>query len=81
MTINKNQGQTLTSVGVYLHRPVFTHDQLYVVVSRVTSTVSRATSKNCLKILIEDENGNCTNEAKNVVYREVFSQLPVPDDD
>jgi ATP-dependent DNA helicase PIF1 len=81
MAINKSQGQTLTSVGVYLHRPVFTHDQLYVAVSRVTSTVSRATSKNGLKILIEDENGNCTNEAKNVVYREVFSQLPVPDDD
>lgn len=30
MTINKSQGQTLTSVGLYLPRPVFTHGQLYV---------------------------------------------------
>jgi ATP-dependent DNA helicase PIF1 len=30
MTINKSQGQTLTNVGIYLRRPVFTHGQLYV---------------------------------------------------
>jgi ATP-dependent DNA helicase PIF1 len=35
MTINKNQGQTLGHVGLYLHRPVFTHGRLYVIVSRV----------------------------------------------
>jgi ATP-dependent DNA helicase PIF1 len=68
MTINKSQGQTLSTVGVYLQRHAFTHGQLYVAVSCVTS-------KNGLKILIEDENGNCANETRNVVYMEVFSRL------
>jgi ATP-dependent DNA helicase PIF1 len=35
MTINKNKGQPLGHVGLYLYRPVFTHGQLYVIVSRV----------------------------------------------
>lgn len=35
MTINKAQGQTFKSVGVYLPKPVFTHGQLYVAFSRV----------------------------------------------
>ena len=35
MTINKSQGQTFNSVGVYLPKPVFVHGQLYVSKSRV----------------------------------------------
>jgi ATP-dependent DNA helicase PIF1 len=39
MTINKRQGKTLSRVGLYLKRPVFTHGQLYVAVSRSAEEV------------------------------------------
>jgi len=65
MTINKSQGQTLDSVGLYLKSPVFLHGQLYVAVSRVTARKS-------LKILIVNEDNTCGSQTKNVVYSEVF---------
>ncbi len=37
MTINKAQGQTLQTVGVYLPKPVFCHEQLYVAFFRCGS--------------------------------------------
>jgi ATP-dependent DNA helicase PIF1 len=68
MTINKSQGQTLNWVGLYLPTPVFSHGQLYVACSRVTSR------KN-LKILIIKQLGESTNFINytlNVVYPEIF---------
>ncbi|XP_071740075.1 uncharacterized protein [Rutidosis leptorrhynchoides] len=65
MTINKSQGQSLSNVGLFLRKLVFTHDQLYVVVSRVMS-------KKGLKVIILDENGNDARITKNVVYKEVL---------
>ena len=37
MTINTSQGKSILKNGLYLPRPVFTHRQLYVALSRVKS--------------------------------------------
>ncbi|XP_072063306.1 uncharacterized protein [Arachis hypogaea] len=71
MAINKSQGQTLSTVGVYLSRPVFTHDQLCVALFRVNSMSG-------LKILIIDSNGTASNHTLNIVYRKVFVNLFSP---
>uniref|UniRef100_A0A0R0FEF0 DNA helicase Pif1-like 2B domain-containing protein n=1 Tax=Glycine max TaxID=3847 RepID=A0A0R0FEF0_SOYBN len=68
MTINKSQDQSLECVELYLPRPVFSHGQLYVAVSRVKS-------KQGLKILIHDKEGRPLNTTTNVVFKEVFRNL------
>lgn len=68
MTINKSQGQSLDSVGLYLPTSVFSHGQLYVAMSRVKSKAG-------LKILIHDKDKIPLSTTMNVVYKEVFENL------
>ncbi|XP_074374518.1 uncharacterized protein LOC141714921 [Apium graveolens] len=68
MTVNKSQGQSLDTFGLYLPRPVFSHGQLYVAISLVTSPEG-------LHILIDDDNGKSTNITSNVMFEEVFNNL------
>ena len=66
MTINKAQGQTLKSVGIYLPDPVFSHGQLYVAFSRVSS-------RNAIRLWTPQSNlSDRIITIKNVVYREIF---------
>ncbi|KAF1863047.1 hypothetical protein Lal_00018892 [Lupinus albus] len=68
VTINKSQGQSLASVGLYLPHPVFSHDKLYVAFSRVQSIEG-------LKVLIHDKEGKSSNTTTNIVFKEVFQNL------
>ncbi len=71
MTINKAQGQTLQTMGVYLPKPVFCHGQLYV-------AFSRCDSRRGVWVLVRGGNKAVLNGApvgvytSNVVYREVL---------
>ena len=68
MTINKSQGQTLQTVGLYLPKQVFTHGQLYVAASRVTT-------REGLKILNADEDSEDHTHIKKIVYTEIFQNI------
>jgi ATP-dependent exoDNAse (exonuclease V) alpha subunit len=61
MTINKAEGQSLKFVGIHLLSPIFCHGQLYVALSRATS------SKN-VHILLPPN----STKTSNVVYPEVL---------
>ena len=62
ITVNKSQGQTLSTVGLDLRSNCFAHGQLYVALSRVTD-VSR------LSVLLKSEKDHLT---ENVIWPEVL---------
>ncbi|DAZ96573.1 TPA: hypothetical protein N0F65_011797, partial [Lagenidium giganteum] len=70
ITISKSQGQTLSVAGLYLPQPVFSHEQLYVGISRVLNPYG-------LKILSLDSQGNKKCSMSNVVYQEILLDLYV----
>ncbi|EOA25096.1 hypothetical protein CARUB_v10018404mg [Capsella rubella] len=65
MTIDEGQVQTLSKVGLYLPRRVFSNGQMYVAISKVKSSAG-------LKVLITDKNAATDEETKNVVFKKVF---------
>jgi len=71
MTINKAQGQTLKMVVIFLPKPVFTHGQLYVAMSRIGCPKG-------VKLLVTDGWEDAHEDApagvyiRNVVYTEVL---------
>lgn len=70
MTINKAQGQTMEVIGLFLPRPVFSHGQLYVALSRVRKA-------SCIRALVKDVGELATNcqisrYTPNIVYSEVL---------
>ena len=61
MTINKAQGQSFSSVGVYLTEPSFAHGQLYVAASRTSDPDN-------IVFALPDPKGL----TRNIVYKEVI---------
>ena len=68
MTINKSQGQSLKCVGLYFSGQVFTHGQVYVALSRVTE-------REGLVIVNADKEMRYHTLIKNIVYKEIFSNI------
>jgi hypothetical protein len=72
MTINKAQGQSFQKVAIYLNKPVFSHGQLYVALSRAglaDSTKIFMKQIDNVQGKFEGKDGNFTD---NVVYKEVL---------
>ena len=65
MTINKAQGLSLTTVGLLLNPEVFSHDQLYVALSRVTRVYG-------IRMVLPPTPATRAERIKNVVYSEVL---------
>ena len=65
MTINKSQGQSFDSVRLYIRRPLFSHGQLYVALSRC---------KNPNNIFIQNELED-KSKIENIVWVEVYDNI------
>ena len=68
VSVQMCQGQSLNQVALYLPRPVFTHGQLYVAMSRVTTP-------NGLRILDETSDMNGEDGVTNIVCKEIFKDV------
>ena len=66
MTIDKAQEQSIINVGIDLCSPVFSHGQLYV-------ALSRCTSSNRIKVVFPEDSH--TTHTSNIVYTEVLAGL------
>ncbi|XP_022857008.1 uncharacterized protein LOC111378072 [Olea europaea var. sylvestris] len=73
MTINKAQGLTLDFGGLYLPEPVFSHDQLYVALSRART---RENIKLLIKPMDEKKSHNCCTKNENNIelYKDSLSE-------
>ena len=69
MTINKAQGQSIVNVGIDVRTPVFSHGQLYV-------ALSRCTSSDRIKVVFPPDSDSTS--TTNIVYPEVLSGMINP---
>ena len=65
MTINKSQGQSMNTIGIYLPEPVFSHGQLYVAFSRVHT-------HKMLYVCLGDDDNSKKGITHNIVYNSII---------
>ena len=63
ITINKSQGQSFDTVRLFISRPLFSHGQLYVALSRC---------RNPNRIFIQNQSSENSSEINNVVWTKIF---------
>ena len=64
MTINKSQGQSFDALGIYFRKPLFSHGQLYVSLSRC---------RNPNNIFIKNDSDN-KEEIVNIVWKGIIDE-------
>ena len=66
MTINKTQDQMLNYVELCLKKSMFTHEQLYITLSRIMNVTN-------LRMIVSDIEKIYQEKIKNIMYSEVFN--------